>query len=232
MNVLAIDTCLGALSVAVGCSGSDGSWTVTEHYEALQGGHAERLMPAIAAEMARSGLGFADLQRIAVTLGPGTFTGVRTGIAAARALRLATGLEVVGLTSLAVMAHAVFQALGEKRAGRPVMIAVDARRERLYVQLFGESALDPLTDAVEVTMAQAAALAGKHPVVLAGSGARAVASAGVRDLLDVVRDEMEPHAADLAALASRLTPLCDIAPIYLRQPDAKPQADKRLARTT
>jgi tRNA threonylcarbamoyladenosine biosynthesis protein TsaB len=234
MNVLAFDTCLGALSVAIGRTDTAGQLVVTEAYEEIATGHAERLMPMVQAAMAEAGLGFADLTRIAVTLGPGTFTGVRTGIAAARAFRLAAGVEVVGATSLAVMAHRIFEAQFAAGEGRPLLIAVDARRGGLYVQLFGAGALDPLTEPQELAPAAAADLCGDRPLRAAGSGARAVAeaAAGRGRQIELVSEHLEPHAGDLAALAPRLAPLRDVSPLYIRPPDAKPQADKRLARTT
>lgn len=232
MNVLAIDTCLGALSAAVRCVDAAGGSRMTESYEELKSGHAERLMPMVRATMAEAGVSFADLTRIAVTLGPGTFTGVRTGIAAARAFRLATGLEVVGATSLAVMAHRVLEAEAAENDERPLLVAVDARRGGLYVQMFGRGALDPLTVPQELAPAAAAALGGNLPMRVAGSAARAVAevaNAAGRQI-DVVAEHLEPNASDLAVLAARLAPLHDVSPIYIRPPDAKPQTDKRLAR--
>src|SRR5262245_25509962 len=104
MNILAFDTCLGAVSVAVRWRGPEGLlWG--EAGELRSAGHAERLVPMIAEVMAGTGADFASLDRIAVTQGPGGFTSVRVGIAAARALALATGKPVVTATSLAVMAH-------------------------------------------------------------------------------------------------------------------------------
>jgi tRNA threonylcarbamoyladenosine biosynthesis protein TsaB len=228
MNVLAIDTCLGALSVAVGRA-YDGRYCVIEAYEERSSGHAERLAPLIEAQMARAGLAFRDLARVAITLGPGSFTGVRTGVAAARGLRLAAGVEVVGLSSLAVMAHRVFEVAEPKLAPRPLLVAIDARRGRLYGQLFASCALSPISEPEEMTAAAGAALALAHGARVAGSGASAVLEAD--PTIEVACTELEPHAGDLAWLASSLTPLDSVDPIYIRPPDAKPQVDKRLART-
>jgi len=228
MNVLAIDTCLGALSVAVGRE-YGGRYCVIEAYDERATGHAERLAPLIEAQMARAGLAFRDLARVAVTLGPGSFTGVRTGIAAARGLRLTAGVEVVGLSSLAVMAHRVFEVAEPEFATRPLLVAIDARRGRLYTQLFASGALSPMSEPEEMTAAAAAALAVKHAARVAGSGAPAVVEADAA--VEVACTALEPHAGDLAWLASSLQPLDGVDPIYIRPPDAKPQADKRLART-
>lgn len=235
MNVLAIDTCLGALSVAVGCFDAAGGCTrLTSAYEELQTGHAEHLMPMVRTKMKDAGLSFADLTRAAVTLGPGTFTGVRTGIAAARAFRLASGLEVVGTTSLAVMARGVFEAPFSVGDERPLLVAIDARRGGVYVQMFGRGALEPLTEAQELTPNAAAALGGEMALRLAGSGACVVAEAALAAgrQVDVVAEHLQPHARDLAILAVDLAPLQDVKPLYIRLPDAKPQSDKQLARTS
>ena len=112
MNILAFDTCLGAVSVAVRRRGAGGEWLMRHACETRERGHAERLMPMVAETMAAAGLAFSDLDRIAVTVGPGSFTGVRVGVAAARGLALASGIAVVGATSLAVMAHRADERLG------------------------------------------------------------------------------------------------------------------------
>jgi tRNA threonylcarbamoyladenosine biosynthesis protein TsaB len=105
MNVLAFDTCFGAVSAAVRWKSARGEWLLREAYEPLTVGHAERLLPMIDDVMIGSGLTYQQLDRIAVTIGPGGFTGLRVGVAAARAMALATGKPVVGLTSLAAMAE-------------------------------------------------------------------------------------------------------------------------------
>ena len=136
MNILAFDTCLGALSVAVRWRGAGGEWLTRHAHEVRERGHAERLMPMMAEVMEEAGLAFSDLGRIAVTVGPGSFTGVRVGVAAARGLALASGIATVGATSLAVMARQADERLGEARGGRLLAVAVDARRGSVYLQLF------------------------------------------------------------------------------------------------
>jgi len=231
-NVLAFDTCLGALSVAISRHHDDGSYNVIEAYEERTTGHAERLVPLIAEQMARAELGFRDLSRVAITLGPGTFTGVRTGIAAARAFRLAAGVEVVGVSSLAAMAHRIFETSAPGQEACSLLIAVDARRGRIYAQVFAGNALAPVTEPQEMTAGEAVALTQAHMARIAGSGATAILAAAPADAgIEVVCDRLEPHASDLVRLAARLTPLAEIDPIYIRPPDAKPQAAKRLARS-
>lgn len=235
ITVLAIDTCLGALSVAIH-RGEATAPRLAEIYEVRATGHAERVMPAIAEAMSVADLTFADLSRLAVTLGPGTFTGVRTGVAAARAISLATGLEVVGLSSLAVMADRIFATRPPAPIDRPVLIAVDARRGQLYVQFFATNALSDDTQPIELTPAAALALCTAPAITVAGSGARLIADAaaatGLSVDIQVMAEHLQPHAGDLARLAGRLTPIRNILPLYLRPPDAKPQTGQRLTRVT
>ncbi|MCH7931874.1 MAG: tRNA (adenosine(37)-N6)-threonylcarbamoyltransferase complex dimerization subunit type 1 TsaB, partial [Proteobacteria bacterium] len=94
MNVLALDTATAACSVALW---SDGT-VLAQRFATMARGHAEALMPMVEAVMAEAGLAFADLDLVATTVGPGTFTGLRVGLAAARGLALAGGLPIVGVT--------------------------------------------------------------------------------------------------------------------------------------
>lgn len=226
MNILAFDTCFGAVSVAVRWRSAGGEWLLREAYEARTTGHAERLFPMIAEVMEGAGLAFSSIDRIAVTLGPGTFTGVRVGIAAARAFALATDRSVVGTTSLAVMAHRAD--LGLERAGRPLAVAVDARRGMVYFQVF-TSHVTAAGDAQVITPEQAARAIGPQPVLVVGSGAAAVVAAA-EGHAEARLPDLQPHARSLAIMAPELVPVVPVTPIYLRQPDAKPQADKALPR--
>ena len=228
MNVLAFDTCFGAVSVAVRWRSARGEWLLREAYEVRTAGHAERLFPMIAEVMAGAGLAFSSIDRIAVTLGPGTFTGVRVGVAVARAFALTTGRPVVGVTSLAVMAHRADLLLGQERAGYPLAVAVDARRDMVYFQLFPDLAV-ATGEALLATPEQAASAIEQQPVLVVGSGAAAVvAAAGTQ--AEARLPDLQPHARSLAVMAPDLAPLARVTPIYLRSPDAKPQADKALPR--
>ena len=230
MNVLAFDTCLGGVSVAVRWQGARGEWLSRDRFELREGGHAERLMPMIAETMEEAGLAFADVARIAVTVGPGTFTGVRGGVAAARGLALASGLAVVGATSLAVMAHGADALLGP-RDEKLLAVAVDARRGMIYLQLFAD-AQDRTSQPLLLAPEEAAALIGSRPVVIVGSGAQMVAGAIVAagGKAEACLPDLQPHARSLALQAADLTPVSPLRPLYLRPPDVKPQADKSLSR--
>src|SRR6478735_11183374 len=131
MRVLAIDTALEACSVAV-LDTARADLRVQESLP-MQRGHAEALMPLIARILQSAQLDFADFDRIAVTTGPGSFTGLRVGIAAARGIALAAGKPAFGLTTLAAYA-APYIAADDKTA---VAVAIDARHQHVYLQVFG-----------------------------------------------------------------------------------------------
>ena len=102
MLILAIDTALDACAAAVLDTSAGG--VIAQESQAMKRGHAEALMPLIARVMKASGVGFAALDRIAATTGPGSFTGLRVGLSAARGIALAAGKPVVGVTTLTAFA--------------------------------------------------------------------------------------------------------------------------------
>lgn len=138
MRILAFDSSTIACSAAIWC---DGAVTARRH-EPMARGQSEALMPMVAAVMAEAGVTFADLDLIAVTVGPGAFTGIRIGLAAARGLALATGLPVAGVATTEAVAHGV---PAVERSGRPVLVALDSKRDDLWAQPFAPdlAALQP-----------------------------------------------------------------------------------------
>jgi tRNA threonylcarbamoyl adenosine modification protein YeaZ len=224
MRVLAIDTALEACSAAV-LDTSAGTVAARESLP-MQRGHAEALMPLIARVMGRAGCTFEDLDRIAVTTGPGSFTGLRVGIAAARGLALATGKPAVGITTLAAFA-APFIAADDLL---PVVAAIDARHDHVPAgfrtgrpdhcgALHHAATRSPArvtTGAPRITGTAAAALAlwpaGEHPPNTVDQRA-APASTGSRDLSAAATDTGTPPK-----------------PLYLRATDAHPQDAVQLAR--
>ncbi len=229
MTILAFDTSMAACSAAIL---RDGAALPIQRFERMERGHAEALFPMIEAVMAEAGCGFGDLTKIAVTVGPGSFTGVRAGVAAARGIALAAKLPMVAATSLEVMARGLVRRSSAAERAGGFMVAHDARREEFYVQTFTAEG-DPLSapELCDISQAADALLQGIGLVV--GSGAAAIAleaarrgreaHAGFADLL--------PEAGDLAAIAvNRIPQHQSVAPLYLRAPDAKPQTDKSLAR--
>lgn len=228
MTILAFDTSMAACSAAIL---HDGAASPIQRFERMERGHAEALFPMIEAVMAEAGCGFGDLARLAVTVGPGSFTGVRAGVAAARGFALAAKLPVVAATSLEVMARGLVRRTAAAERGSGFMVAHDARREEFYVQSFTAEG-EPLSELELYGLSEAADALLPGTALVAGSGAAAIAlemarhgrelRAGFADLL--------PEAGNLAAIAVNRSPQPQVAPLYLRAPDAKPQTDKSLAR--
>src|SRR6201997_3343402 len=131
MRVLAIDTALGACACAV-LDTDQGGILATESLPMVRG-HAEALMPLVARVVAVANLAFVEIDRIAVTVGPGSFTGLRVGVSAARGIALAANKPVVGLTTLTAYAAPVVS----QNAEQPVISAVDARHDHVYFQAVG-----------------------------------------------------------------------------------------------
>lgn len=233
MNILAFDTCLGGCSVAVGVDAGGALEKVEALFEPMATGQAERLMPMIDSAMRTAGLGFADLNRIAVTVGPGTFTGTRIGIAAARALALATGAGVVGMSSLQVMAEEVVRGLAHEQKNQALAVAVDAHRGQVYVQAFAAGTARALAP-VQLLDVEAAAHLARHEIMtFAGSGAALVVAAAAAHgyAAAAILPDLQPNAAFLLLAAQDAQPLADPpTPLYLRPADAKPQVGKSLAR--
>jgi tRNA threonylcarbamoyladenosine biosynthesis protein TsaB len=184
-------------------------------------GHARELMPAVAAVMSRAGLGYADLEAIAVGVGPGTFTGLRIGIATARALASAAGLPLKPVSSLAALAEGIDAELA--------LPLIDAKRGEVFAALYGSdrTVLWPPFVARPEAVAERGRDAGSS-VWAAGDGSirfrRVLESAGIR----VDPDESGSHvvrALHVCRLGAgvRGEPPEAVLPDYLRAPDAKPQ---------
>jgi tRNA threonylcarbamoyl adenosine modification protein YeaZ len=220
MKLLAIDTALEACSVAVLADGA-GPVIVSE---VIGRGHAERLFGMVEAAMRDAGLGFSDLDRIAVTIGPGSFTGLRVGIAAARGFALVTKCALAGVGTLAAHAFSARETAGPVS----VLAVLDARRDEIYGQRF----LADGTSDGEASAASADHFAARLQPgdCLAGSGADLVAAKAGRQVA-IAHRLSAPDIRAVAALGRAATP--DAAPprpLYLRPPDAKPQAAKAVAR--
>src|SRR5579864_2776497 len=215
MRVLAIDTALEACSTAV-LDTEIGAITAHESLPMARG-HAEALIPLIARVIEKTKLDFAALDRIAVTTGPGSFTGLRVGIAAARGIALASGKPAVGLSTLAAYAAPLIAADDTL----PVVVAIDARHDHVYLQVFGPGGrtivaprLAPLREALRVAATGAPRLVGTAAAIIA-----AVWPAGERapSLIDARRAPDIDWVARLGAAVAEtgLAP----KPLYLRAPD-------------
>lgn len=216
MKILTIDTATGACSAAL----MDGETVVAHRFVVMARGHAEALLPMVETVMAEAGVAYKDLDLIATTVGPGTFIGLRIGLAAARGLGVAGDLPVVGVTTLEALAHGVDR---ETRHGRTVVAALDARRGEIYVQTFDEH-LAPLAPPVAQPAEAVDLPAG--PLVIVGSGAALVKASLDRDNGDIFVDETRlPDAAVVAALAGQRfdpsLPTPPPEPLYLRDSGAR-----------
>jgi tRNA threonylcarbamoyladenosine biosynthesis protein TsaB len=218
VKILAVDTALGACSVAL----LEGDKIFANIFEPMERGHAERLAPMVDEAMKQAGMEFAVLDRLAVTIGPGTFTGQRVGLAFMRGLRLALHVPLTGVTTLEAMAVA---AMAETKTRKAAAIH-DARREEAYLLLQEENQI--LLPPVVLPFADAVArIAAFGPCALAGTGAAAAKEKLSGDYaLSAVR---QPDALWVARLAQqRPAPAEAPGPLYLRAPDAKLPGGKTL----
>lgn len=223
MKILALDTALNACSAAIG----EDNEILGHRFEARRRGHAERLMPMLQELMAETGLRYADLDLIAVTVGPGTFTGLRIGLAAARAIALAANKPILGLTTLEVLAAAIPY---EKTAGQPVIVCADARRGEVYIQPFtfeDDAEPVPLAPPAARPLDEALRHLEDTDAVMTGSGGPLLAALPGFDpaRIRLLDEDANPDSRVLTALAARrkMPALADVppAPLYLRAPDAK-----------
>ena len=189
--------------------------------EAMGRGQSERLVPMIEEVMGEAGLDYQELDAIAVTRGPGGFTGVRIGLAAARGLALAWDRPIIAVSTLEAVAAATAEA---ERRGRVILVLLDAKRADLYVQAF-DSDLAPLSEPAALPPELIVRGLPPGPLLLAGDGidqARRALEALERNLL-ISHAPVLCDAAQVAALAARraLPPAAAPAPtaLYLRAPD-------------
>ena len=214
--LLAVDTALGGCSVAL----LEGDTVRAHIFEAMDRGHAERLAPMV--QEAMQDVPFAALARLAVTTGPGTFTGQRVGLAFMRGLRLALKIPLTGVTTLDAIAVAAMQGTGRTRAA----VIHDARREEAYLLLRDgdtvaqQPVLLPFVDAI-------ARIRHFGACAIAGTGAPPAAEAlGGDCALSAIR---QPDALWVARLAQQIPASAEApGPLYLRAPDAKLPGGKAL----
>lgn len=217
MKLLAIDTALGACSVAI----VDGDVVLAHRWVEMARGHAEALAPMVEDAMHEAALSFSQLERLAVTIGPGTFTGQRVGLAFARGLRVALKIPLIGVTTLEAMALA---AMDEAHAPQACAIH-DARRGEVYFALRGHAGLKavPAVAKFDDACAQIREQAQSGPLAFAGTAGEAAAEnfrgSGGEAILTNVRQPDALWVARLGVSAPQdaLVP----APLYLRPPDAK-----------
>lgn len=229
--ILALDTALGACSVAL-VSDDDGNCrVVAARCEVRARGHAEALAPMISDVMAEAGCAFRDVDAFGVTVGPGTFTGQRVGLAMVRGMALAAQKPVHAMTTLEAIASNV-TCNGDPAHRDAIAVAIDARRGEVYFQLFGPG-LEAVTAPLLVPADAVGDLLPDGTVTLAGTGAAIMAErAGAA--VDVTMADASPQP-DARIFALRMLgatpPDGPPEPLYLRRPDAKLPGKPVIART-
>jgi len=220
-RILAMDTATFGCSAAVRV----GDTTVAERFETMARGQSEALVPMIETVLAACGTEPVDLDAIAVTIGPGAFTGLRIGLATARGMALALGVPCLGVTTTEAVAEGAI--VPEAEGG--LIVALDSKRDDLFVQCFGprRAVLEAPEAITPGHLAErVSAISGRTGLTVIGDAADAAAallnSAGVECV--VGRSEGIPNARNVAAIAARRWRPGDIppppAPLYLRPPDA------------
>ncbi|PTL56192.1 tRNA (adenosine(37)-N6)-threonylcarbamoyltransferase complex dimerization subunit type 1 TsaB [Paraconexibacter algicola] len=222
--LLAFDT--ATPDTVVGLRTADGATLGRRHRPAdgERPGHVTQLLPLLTELLDEAGVGWDAVARIGVGVGPGTFTGLRIGVASARSLAAAGGAELVGVPTLAALAAAA-------PAGR-VVAALDARRREIFAAAWDDATAAaagaaPSLPPVAVPPAELGGLVALAGVRVVGDGAvryrEALTAAGAL----VAPDDDAQHAVDparLCDLAARATPGADVLPAYVRRPDAVPTA--------
>ncbi|SCX21968.1 tRNA (adenosine(37)-N6)-threonylcarbamoyltransferase complex dimerization subunit type 1 TsaB [Agrobacterium rosae] len=218
MIVLSIDTSGVDCSACLYDSADD--VVLGEVTENIGKGHAELLMGIIDGALQQASLALKDVERIAVTIGPGSFTGIRVGVAAARGFALSLGIEAVGITTLETLA--AYYHL--QNPGLPVAVGLDAKRDEAYLQTFAADG-SPLSEAALLSLDEAKA-------VLAGFAGTVIGSSA--PLLAGGETGSGPDRFAIATVArlgaQKPQGMPKPAPLYLRGPDAKPQSGFALER--
>lgn len=198
--ILAIDTAAPRLQLALLLANGSTDISIDD----IATGHAELIFERIATLLARNGLAYADLTRVAVTTGPGSFTGLRIGLSAARGIGLARAIPVIGVPSLLAISLAA-------AASMPVSVLLDARRDEAYLQNFS-------APGIPLTLAQILPMVDARAAVIAG------ASLIESPFVDIALVARYAASADPAAHSPEAA--------YVREADAKPQTAARIARLT
>lgn len=215
--LLGIETAAELAGVALG----DGTGPVAGVF--VRGGrrHAEVLAPAVAHVLAQAGASFADIEAVAVDVGPGLFTGLRVGVATAQGLARGLGVGILAVTSVAVLARAAYDAGWDG----PLAAVVDARRGEVFCARYAGPTAETAAPARFTPEALAAELAAEPGVLLVGAGAHRYATAfsGLRvaALAYPTPDALVAVAADRLGAGARPEPPAAVLPQYLRDADAR-----------
>ncbi|HEY3812161.1 MAG TPA: tRNA (adenosine(37)-N6)-threonylcarbamoyltransferase complex dimerization subunit type 1 TsaB [Caulobacteraceae bacterium] len=208
MRLLVVDTALPCCTAAL----ADDGRILAARTEPMVRGHQERLADLVEEVMAEAEAAYVSVNRIGVTVGPGSFTGLRVGLAFAKGLGEALGLPVAGVGTLPALA-------GSARSDRLTAAVIDARRGQIYTQFFKD--MTPLGPAEAVSVDEASAqlinIDPAGPAVLIGPGARLLAERFPKAAVD---ERLSPDPVVLVRLAAA-DPIVPAEPLYLRAADAK-----------
>ena len=215
MRILAIDTALPAISACV--LDDAHAEPLAVETQPMARGHAEALLPLIKRLMEKIEGGFRSLDRVAVTVGPGSFTGIRIGIAAAQGVALACKCDIVGVSTLSALAAPLIM----DETDGVIAAAIDARHDKVYLAAFGSDGRPILTPRRDGAHEALRAL-GSGPLRLIGSGAQALANeARLRSIpVQLISAQEAPDIVYVARLGMAASPQSAPArPLYLKEPD-------------
>ena len=223
LTLLAIDTAGSACSVAVG----RGIAVLAAERQTMRHGHAEALLPMIDRVVEAASVLPAVLDGVAVAVGPGGFTGIRVGLGAAHGIALALKTRPIGVTSFAAVVASLADAASVPGAAKAVLVALDSRRDDLYVQLFDRAEAEPLVEPAAVLpdglADYVAGFVGAAPLLIAGDMAEQAAAVlgGPFDVAIVADSAPDARGVLAAALRqiARDPAGSPVRPLYLRPPD-------------
>ncbi|MDP9195605.1 MAG: tRNA (adenosine(37)-N6)-threonylcarbamoyltransferase complex dimerization subunit type 1 TsaB [Pseudomonadota bacterium] len=212
MKILAFDVTLSACSVAVMNGDSGVAQTLKEGHS-----QARDLVPLVQQVMEKAGVAYPDLNAVGVTTGPGSFTGVRLGLSAARGFGLALGIPVIGISTFDAIAASVPDSV---RHGRPLLVVIDSRRSDVFVQMYGTDG-QPQGQPLVLGESTAQTLL-DHPLFLAGDGAVRAKELLPGHHTEILENITAPDPAAIARLAAQRLPAAKDwppVPLYMRGAD-------------
>lgn len=208
MKILAIDSSAGGCGVCV----TDGTQILAQGYETMERGQDSRLIPMVQEMMGRAKLTYRDLDRVAVVKGPGSFTGLRIGLAAARGIGFAASKPVIGIDRFSIYRA---QLAARKEA---ILIVLDSRRAELYTCFF--PSYGTAQPARLMTPEEIGAFLPNHPdAIIVGDAATLLRGFADRARLEEMTEAEAVTCARLAAVADPNDPAFLPRPLYLRPPD-------------
>ncbi len=186
-------------------------------------GHAELLMGVIGDALMQADLQYKDLTKIAVCVGPGSFTGIRVGVSAAIGFSIALNIPVVGVTSLQALA------IGQADITSDILCLIDAHRGDVYAQSFSPAGL-PIDAPAQISLDEIAKMPALKTSLVCGSGVAALQASYPVLILPTLHEVQMPKVECIAQAAAHVSMCVEPKPLYLRRPDAKPQESYTLAR--